>query len=230
MWAVCTFFSLSFLSLSLLFFLCCSHCLSFAEDLSFCAFPSLRLCLVSFSRALILTPVHDVSLPSLSPKRFSLRWLVSSLIPLHLILTCYIPSVASLRLYLCLSLMLSSPSLCSVFLSLFFYLGAHSSPPTLEILTKWFQVSGPRASPSWQHSNIHMYGYTHKKDVRKHVLASFWASQDGASKVNKRQRNGRSLCCMCKWSHLFISSSIFQRCAFIFSDYKDLPNSYWVCS
>lgn len=204
MWAVCIFFFpffsqplSSILSLLLPLSVICWR------SVSFCAFSTLRLRLVSLSHALILTPVYDVSLPSLSPKHFSLRWLVSFFFPLHLILTCYIPSVASLRLYLCLSLMLSSPSLCSVFLSLFFYLGAHSSPPTLEILTKWFQVSGPRASPSWQHSShIHMYGYTHKKDVRKHVLASFWASENGANNVNKRQQNGRSLCCICKLSHL----------------------------
>lgn len=50
------------------------------------------------------------------------------------------------------------PLFSSVFLSLsfLFYLGTHSFPPTLDILSKWFQVSGPQAS-----SNRRAYTYTH---------------------------------------------------------------------
>lgn len=104
-----------------------------------------------------LTPLQNVSLsPYLSGGSSSL---------VFLFLTCCIPSLPSLSLclYLRLSLALHSPSLCSVFLSLFFYLGAHSSPPTLEILTKRFQVSGPRASPELPAQPPHTHDYTHKK-------------------------------------------------------------------
>lgn len=144
----------------LLFFLCCSHCLSLAPDL--CLVRSASLSLFCFPRcALLFTPVFDLSFSSSTPN-VSLSGGASPLSSLHLFLTCHTFPAWPLSVYICVYLSHSPPPLFALFFFhfSFFYLGAHSSPPTLEILTKWFQVSGPCASLNRQHSHVHTV-YTH---------------------------------------------------------------------
>lgn len=62
----------------------------------------------------------------LHSKCFSLRWHIPLIFPPPLPHLPHSPSLPSLCLYLCLSLTLSTPSLCSVFLSLFFLLSGRT--------------------------------------------------------------------------------------------------------
>lgn len=120
----------SILSLLLPLSVICSRSLSCALSLPFpVLFPS--LCPRSH-------PPLQLDLVFLHSKCFSLSGGIFPLSSHHQFLTCHTLPAWPLSVYICVYLSHSPPPLSAIFFFhfSFFYLGAHSSPPTLEILTK----------------------------------------------------------------------------------------------